>query len=142
MEDPAFYQQEGDVITNAVNRLQELHEELSVLVSPLGRIGIVIKTVSKWYVALMERSVVATPARLGGAGVSLYFNSQEILRYAQDDIFNITYSNLFSLGVLSTMGRESILQSERSSSSSSITGGACPRANAHTPLSFIIWATS
>jgi ATP-binding cassette subfamily F protein uup len=29
MEDPAFYQQEGTVITQAVNRLQELHEELS-----------------------------------------------------------------------------------------------------------------
>jgi ABC transport system ATP-binding/permease protein len=29
MEDPAFYQQEGPVITQAVNRLQELHEELS-----------------------------------------------------------------------------------------------------------------
>jgi len=29
MEDPAFYQQEGAVITQAVNRLQELHEELS-----------------------------------------------------------------------------------------------------------------
>jgi ATP-binding cassette subfamily F protein uup len=29
MEDPAFYQQEGAVITEAVNRLQELHEELS-----------------------------------------------------------------------------------------------------------------
>jgi ATP-binding cassette subfamily F protein uup len=29
MEDPAFYQKEGAVITQAVNRLQELHEELS-----------------------------------------------------------------------------------------------------------------
>jgi ABC transport system ATP-binding/permease protein len=29
MEDPAFYQQEGAVITQAVNRLQELQEELS-----------------------------------------------------------------------------------------------------------------
>ncbi len=29
MEDPAFYQQEGTVITQAVNRLQELHDELS-----------------------------------------------------------------------------------------------------------------
>jgi ABC transport system ATP-binding/permease protein len=29
LEDPAFYQREGAVITQAVNRLQELHEELS-----------------------------------------------------------------------------------------------------------------
>ena len=29
MEVPAFYQQEGAKITQAVNRLQELHEELS-----------------------------------------------------------------------------------------------------------------
>jgi ATP-binding cassette subfamily F protein uup len=29
MEDPTFYQQEGAVITQAVNRLEELHEELS-----------------------------------------------------------------------------------------------------------------
>ena len=29
LEDPTFYQQEGAVITQAVNRLQELHEELS-----------------------------------------------------------------------------------------------------------------
>jgi ATP-binding cassette subfamily F protein uup len=29
LEDPSFYQQEGDMITQAVNRLQELHEELS-----------------------------------------------------------------------------------------------------------------
>jgi ATP-binding cassette subfamily F protein uup len=29
MEDPAFYQQEGTKITQAVNRLQEVHEELS-----------------------------------------------------------------------------------------------------------------
>ena len=29
LEDPAFYQQEGEMITQAVNRLQELHEELS-----------------------------------------------------------------------------------------------------------------
>ena len=31
MEDPAFYQQDGSMITQAVNRLQELHEELSRL---------------------------------------------------------------------------------------------------------------
>jgi ATP-binding cassette subfamily F protein uup len=31
MEDPAFYQQDGSMITQAVNRLQELHEELSHL---------------------------------------------------------------------------------------------------------------
>ena len=29
MEDPAFYKQDGGTITQAVNRLQELHEELS-----------------------------------------------------------------------------------------------------------------
>ena len=29
LEDPAFYQQGGAVITQAVNRLQELHDELS-----------------------------------------------------------------------------------------------------------------
>ncbi|HMB21996.1 MAG TPA: ATP-binding cassette domain-containing protein, partial [Anaerolineales bacterium] len=29
LEDPAFYQQDGTVITQAVNRLQELHEELA-----------------------------------------------------------------------------------------------------------------
>ena len=29
MEDPAFYQQDGSMITQAVNRLQELHEELA-----------------------------------------------------------------------------------------------------------------
>jgi len=29
MEDPAFYLQEGAMITQAVNRLQELHDELS-----------------------------------------------------------------------------------------------------------------
>ena len=29
LEDPAFYQQGGEMITQAVNRLQELHEELS-----------------------------------------------------------------------------------------------------------------
>jgi len=29
MEDPAFYQQEGAVITQAVNRLQEVHDELA-----------------------------------------------------------------------------------------------------------------
>jgi ATP-binding cassette subfamily F protein uup len=29
MEDHAFYQQGGEVITQAVNRLQELHEEIS-----------------------------------------------------------------------------------------------------------------
>lgn len=31
LEDPSFYQQEGAVITQAVNRLQELHAELSLL---------------------------------------------------------------------------------------------------------------
>ena len=29
MEAPSFYQQEGTIITQAVNRLQEIHEELS-----------------------------------------------------------------------------------------------------------------
>jgi ATP-binding cassette subfamily F protein uup len=38
MEDPAFYQQEGEVITNAVNRLQELHEELSRLYHRWGEL--------------------------------------------------------------------------------------------------------
>jgi ATP-binding cassette subfamily F protein uup len=31
MEDPAFYKQDGAVITQAVNRLQDLQEELSRL---------------------------------------------------------------------------------------------------------------
>jgi ATP-binding cassette subfamily F protein uup len=30
LEDPSFYQQEGATITQAVNRLQELHDELSI----------------------------------------------------------------------------------------------------------------
>ncbi len=38
MEDPAFYQQQGEVITNAVNRLQELHEELSRLYHRWGEL--------------------------------------------------------------------------------------------------------
>jgi ATP-binding cassette subfamily F protein uup len=29
LEDHAFYQQGGEIITQAVNRLQELHEEIS-----------------------------------------------------------------------------------------------------------------
>ncbi len=38
MEDPAFYQQEGEVITNAVDRLQELHDELSRLYHRWGEL--------------------------------------------------------------------------------------------------------
>ncbi len=38
MEDPAFYQQKSEVITNAVNRLQELHEELSRLYQRWGEL--------------------------------------------------------------------------------------------------------
>src|SRR5215208_5894680 len=38
MEDPAFYQREGEAITNAVNRLQELHDELSRLYQRWGEL--------------------------------------------------------------------------------------------------------
>ena len=38
MESPAFYQQEGTVITQAVERLQELHEELSRLYQRWGEL--------------------------------------------------------------------------------------------------------
>ncbi len=38
METPEFYQQEGAVITQAVNRLQELHEELSALYHRWGEL--------------------------------------------------------------------------------------------------------
>jgi ATP-binding cassette subfamily F protein uup len=38
MEDPAFYQQQGEVITNAVSRLQEIHEELSRLYHRWGEL--------------------------------------------------------------------------------------------------------
>ena len=38
MEDPAFYQQQGDVITNAVNRLDEIHRELSRLYQRWGEL--------------------------------------------------------------------------------------------------------
>jgi len=38
MEDPAFYQQEGEVITKAVNRLEELHDELSRLYHRWGEL--------------------------------------------------------------------------------------------------------
>lgn len=38
LEDPAFYQQEGAVITQAVNRLQELHEELARLYHRWGEL--------------------------------------------------------------------------------------------------------
>jgi ATP-binding cassette subfamily F protein uup len=38
LEDPAFYQQEGAVITQAVNRLQELHDELSRLYHRWGEL--------------------------------------------------------------------------------------------------------
>jgi ATP-binding cassette subfamily F protein uup len=38
MEDPSFYQQEGEVITNAVNRLEELHKELSALYQRWGEL--------------------------------------------------------------------------------------------------------
>ena len=38
MESPAFYQQEGAVITQAVERLQELHEELSRLYQRWGEL--------------------------------------------------------------------------------------------------------
>ncbi len=38
MEDPVFYQQESELITNAVNRLQELHDELSRLYERWGEL--------------------------------------------------------------------------------------------------------
>ncbi len=38
MEDPAFYQQESELITNAVDRLQELHDELSRLYHRWGEL--------------------------------------------------------------------------------------------------------
>jgi ATP-binding cassette subfamily F protein uup len=38
MEDPAFYQKESEVITNAVDRLQEIHEELSRLYHRWGEL--------------------------------------------------------------------------------------------------------
>ena len=38
METPAFYQQEGSIITQAVERLQELHEELSRLYQRWGEL--------------------------------------------------------------------------------------------------------
>jgi ATP-binding cassette subfamily F protein uup len=38
MEDPAFYQQAGETITNAVNRLEELHGELSRLYHRWGEL--------------------------------------------------------------------------------------------------------
>jgi ATP-binding cassette subfamily F protein uup len=38
MESPAFYQQEGPVITQAVERLQDLHEELSRLYQRWGEL--------------------------------------------------------------------------------------------------------
>src|SRR5829696_7053488 len=38
MEDPAFYQREGEAITNAVNRLQELQDELSRLYQRWGEL--------------------------------------------------------------------------------------------------------
>ncbi|MGE5376293.1 MAG: ATP-binding cassette domain-containing protein [Bacteroidota bacterium] len=38
LETPEFYQQEGTVITQAVNRLQELHEELSALYQRWGEL--------------------------------------------------------------------------------------------------------
>jgi len=38
MEDPAFYQKQGEVITNAVNRLQEIHDELSRLYHRWGEL--------------------------------------------------------------------------------------------------------
>jgi ABC transport system ATP-binding/permease protein len=40
MEDPAFYQKESEVITNAVNRLQEIHDELSRLYQRWGELEI------------------------------------------------------------------------------------------------------
>ncbi len=40
MEDPAFYQQEGEVITNAVDRLQELHDELARLYHRWGELEV------------------------------------------------------------------------------------------------------
>lgn len=38
MEDPAFYQQQGEVITNAVNRLEAIHKELSQLYQRWGEL--------------------------------------------------------------------------------------------------------
>jgi len=38
METPEFYQQEGAIITQAVERLQELHEELSRLYHRWGEL--------------------------------------------------------------------------------------------------------
>jgi ATP-binding cassette subfamily F protein uup len=38
MEDPVFYQQKSGVITKAVNRLQELHDELSRLYHRWGEL--------------------------------------------------------------------------------------------------------
>jgi ATP-binding cassette subfamily F protein uup len=38
LETPEFYQQEGAVITRAVNRLQELHDELSALYQRWGEL--------------------------------------------------------------------------------------------------------
>ncbi len=38
LEDPAFYQQDGESITNAVDRLQELHDELSRLYHRWGEL--------------------------------------------------------------------------------------------------------
>jgi ATP-binding cassette subfamily F protein uup len=38
MEDPTFYQQQGEVITNAVNRLDELHKELAGLYERWGEL--------------------------------------------------------------------------------------------------------
>jgi ATP-binding cassette subfamily F protein uup len=40
MENPAFYQQESEVITKAVNRLQELHDELSRLYHRWGELEV------------------------------------------------------------------------------------------------------
>jgi len=40
MEDPAFYQQQGDVITNAINRLEELQKELSQLYHRWGELEV------------------------------------------------------------------------------------------------------
>ena len=38
MEDPAFYQQQSEVITNAVDRLQEIQDELSRLYHRWGEL--------------------------------------------------------------------------------------------------------
>jgi hypothetical protein len=38
MESPEFYQQDGAVITQAVDRLQEIHDELSSLYQRWGEL--------------------------------------------------------------------------------------------------------